>query len=77
MHAVDVYQLYRYNVAKTNQVMTVLEFAGILGTQLLHNNFNDLDQYKDDPDQLPYSEQEFELIGIEKHDPNNFEKYYH
>ncbi len=77
MHTVDAYQLYRYNVDKKTQVMTVLEFAEILGTQLLHNNFDDLDQYEDDPDQLPYSEKEFELIDIEKYDPNNFEKYYH
>ena len=28
--------------------MALLEFAKILGTQLLHNNFDDLDQHEDD-----------------------------
>ncbi len=57
MHTVDIYQLYRYNFRK-NQVTTVLEFAKNLGTQLLNKNVDDLDVYKDDPDQLPFSEQE-------------------
>ena len=54
--------------------MTVLEFAEILGTQLLRNNLDDLDVYKNDPDQLPYLEQKIDLIYINKYDPNDFKK---
>ena len=70
MHVVDAYQLYRYNIHKSYQSMSVLEFTEVLASQLLHNCYDDLDVKENDPDQMPF-------MDSEDYDINGFDKYYH
>ena len=76
MHVVDAYQLYRYNLDKRHQAMSILEFTEVLAAQLVNNCYDNLDMEDHDPDTLPDSEDP-ELIDIDKYDINDFMKYYH
>ena len=76
MYVIDSYQLYRYNLKKTYQVMSVLEYTEVLAAQLLHNCYDDLEIEENDPDQMAHMDSENYSLR-ENYDINGFDKYYH
>ena len=76
MHVVDAYCLYKYSLKEKVQKMTLLELTEILASQLLHNNYENLNLYELDLDQLPLR-RKIEEKHLKECGMNFFYKYYH